>query len=350
MQSVRVLQAMAGAAHGGAELFFERLTLALHRAGSEQRVLIRRNPQRAATLQAGGIAAVELPFGGLFDFTTKRRFAAEITRFAPQVVLSWMNRATRFTPPKTTGKGFVHVARLGGYYDLKYYQACDHLVCNTQDLVEYVIREGWPSGRAHYLPNFAEEVSAPPVSRVSLNTPETAPVLFALGRLHGNKGFDTLLRAFAQVPGAYLWIAGEGPERVALEALAQELGVADRLRLLGWRNDAPALHAAADLFVCPSRHEPLGNVVIEAWAQGSPVVAAASQGPCELITPGVTGLLTPVDDVAAMAHTLNAALADRATLAAMAEAGRAAYQAQFTEAAVVARYQDFFRRLAAPAV
>lgn len=345
MEHLRILQAMAGAAHGGAELFFERLVMALHRAGVQQHVLIRQNAERAEKLVAGGLNPVELAFGGRFDWVTKRKFAAEIKRFQPHVVLSWMNRATSFTPPKTTGKGFVHVARLGGYYDLKYYQQCDHLACNTHDLVEYVVKEGWPRERAHYLPNFVDERTAPPVSRREFFTPDSVPLIFTLGRLHQNKGFDTLLKAVSRISDLYLWIAGDGPERQSLEALAHELGVKPRVRFLGWRDDAPALHAASDLFVCPSRHEPLGNVVIEAWAQKSPVLAAASQGPCELITEGVNGLLTPIDDPVAMAEAIRKAVRDPHLLERIADAGHKSYQQSFTEKAVVERYRAFFAHI-----
>lgn len=343
MNELRILQAMAGAAHGGAELFFERLVKALHRAGVQQHVLIRQNAERADKLREAGLRPVELAFGGRLDLFTRRAFAREISRFKPAVVLTWMNRATRFCPPKSKATGdFVHVGRLGGYYDLKYYAQCDHLICNTRDLVDYVVREGWPAERVHFLPNFVDERTAPPVSRREFYTPESTPLLFALGRLHENKGFDTLLKALSRVSDVYLWIAGDGPLREDLEQLAHDLGVKPRVRFLGWRDDAPALHAAADLFVCPSRHEPLGNVVIEAWAQSKPVLATASQGPGALIEDGVTGRLVPVDEPVALAEAIRTLVRDKPLMAQMAENGRKAYEAAFTEEKVVAQYRAFF--------
>lgn len=333
---------MAGAAHGGAEAFFERLALAFERAGVEQRVVIRRNARRAGLLRAGGVAVTELGFGGPLDLLSRLGLRRAIAEFRPQAVLTWMNRATAFCPK---GGPFVHVGRLGGYYDLRHYRHCDHLVGNTQDICDWIVRQGWPAERVHYVPNFVSEEVAEPVPRADFATPAAAPLALALGRLHPNKAFDVLVAALARVPGLYLWIAGDGPLRDALKAQAAGLGVDGRIRFLGWRDDVPALFATADLLVCPSRHEPLGNVVIEGWAQGVPVVAAASQGPSQLIQDGADGLLVPVDDSEALAAALQRLLNEGGLAEGLGAAGRRAFESRFTEAAVVARYRDFLGKV-----
>jgi glycosyltransferase involved in cell wall biosynthesis len=346
-EMIRLMQAMAGAQHGGAEAFFERLALALERTGLPQRAVIRKNPKRAALLRAGGVEVAQMPFGGALDIVTRFGFSREVKLFKPDVVLSWMNRATRFVPHSRSRNGgeFVHVARLGGYYDLKYYRACDHLIGNTRDICDWITNQGWPAERCHYLPNFVGEDLADPVPRSEVDTPESVPLVLGLGRLHENKAFDVLIKAVAAVPDVHLWIAGEGPLRAELEALAGHLGVAPRVRFLGWRDDVAALFAAADIFVCPSRHEPLGNVVIEAWANAVPVIAAASQGPSQLIEDGVTGVLVPVDDAAALGLSLRRLLFERGLAENIAAAGRDAFERRFTEAAVVARYLEFFDKV-----
>ena len=343
---MRIVQAMAGAEHGGAELFFERLVSALCRAGYKQKIVIRGQNTRLSRLRSEGLMPVVAPFGGRFDFKTKRIFRDAVRSFHPDIVMTWMNRATSFCPPrKRSDESFIHVGRLGGYYDLRYYKACDHLVCNTQDLVRYVVDAGWAEERVHYLPNFVDERRTDAAARSALYTPEGVPLVFALGRLHENKGFDTLLKAFARLSDAYLWLAGDGPERESLEGLAYELGIRPRVRFLGWRDDVPALYAAADLFVCPSRHEPLGNVILEAWAQQKPVIAASSQGPLALIQDGETGMLVPVDEPEVMARCIRLSLRDRGLLIRLAENGYKAFQKDFTEARVVDRYADFFRQV-----
>jgi glycosyltransferase involved in cell wall biosynthesis len=208
------------------------------------------------------------------------------------------------------------------------------------------VREGWPAERAHYLPNFVSSKRVAPLSRAEFDTPQHAPLLVALGRLHTNKAFDVLIEAMKNIPDAYLWIAGSGPEEKILDLQVAKLRLGDRVKFLGWRDDTEAVLAAADIFVCPSRHEPLGNVVIEAFAQGLPVIATASQGPSALIDNGVNGLLTPVDNAEALAEAINSVIADEDMRYQLAREGFATYQRNFTEAAVVASYRQFFEKIA----
>jgi len=336
---MRIAHVMAGAPMGGAETFYERLCLAQHRAGDAVLPVIRRDPDRAARLRAGGLAPVELGFGGPLDLLTAPRLDRALRGFGPAVTVAWMNRAARFA----YAGAWTLVGRLGGYYDLSYYRRCDHLVANTRDLVRWIVSQGWDAARAHHLPNFAPDFAGE--APAALPAPPGTARLLAMGRLHANKGFDTLLRALALVPGAHLSIAGEGPERGALEGLAASLGVAGRVAFLGWRGDAGALLAACDLFVLPSRHEPLGNVVIEAFSAGAPTVATATPGPQELIADGETGLIVPVDDPGTMARAIRALLADPARAAALAEAARAAFEAHHAEAPVLARWREVLPRL-----
>lgn len=340
----RLLQALAGAPQGGAERHFLRLCLALQRAGVEQRVVIRPHPQSLEVLRAGGIEPVTARFGGFFDRQTGRILKRVIEDFRPQLVLTYMSRASAAMPRGD----FLHLARLGGYYDLKYYRDCDHLICITPDLKAHCVKHGFPEERVHVIPNFVEDhAAAPPQDRAILDTPENAPLIFALGRLHRNKAFEVLLRAVAAVPGAYLWLAGDGPLRRSLERQADELGIAARVRFLGWRDDPAPLFAAADLYVVPSRHEPLGSVVLEGWMHGLPMVAAASQGPRWLIEDGGNGMLVPIDDAGAMAAALQCLIDDREMAGRLARNGRAAFETGFTETVAVRRYLELFDRLLA---
>lgn len=333
---------MAGSPAGGAELFYERLTVALHQAGDSVLAVIRRDQGRAGRLREAGLVPIELPFGGPFDFTTRLLLGRALRRFAPEVAVAWMNRAARFSPVGP----WKLVGRLGGYYDLRYYRRCDHLVGNTRGIAAWIAAQGWPARRVHHLPNFTPDFrGATPVSKASLGVPDDAKLVLALGRLHVNKAFDVLIRALPLLPGAHAVIAGEGPERAALEALARQEGVADRIHLPGWRADTGALLAAADMLACPSRIEPLGNVVLEAWSANRPVVAAAADGPTELIRTGQDGVLVPIEDAAALADGIRHALEDRVHATALAAAGRARFEAEFAERPVLAQWRTFLGNL-----
>ncbi len=159
-----------------------------------------------------------------------------------------------------------------------------------------------------------------------------------------------LLEALAMTREVQLAIAGDGPLLDVLEERARDLGLADRVRFLGWCDGIAALLAEADFLVCPSLHEPLGNVVIEAWSAGLPVIATTSDGPAALIRDEVNGLLVPLPDQPGGGPAALAAAIERLSGSAelrrdLGQAGRRAYEAEFTEAAVVARYRSFFDRL-----
>jgi glycosyltransferase involved in cell wall biosynthesis len=340
----RLLQAIAGARHGGAETFFVRLAGALQRAGTCQLALIRRHKDRAQSLRELGVPVVELGFGGVFDLATRYRLRRAIRRWRPDIVLSWMNRATSFCPRG----GFVHVGRLGGYYDLKYYRHCHYLVANTKAIAAWAVAAGWPAERVEYLPNFVPDLRPAPMSAAPAAAGCGLRAL-ALGRLHPKKGFELLIEALPLLPGVDLWIAGDGPLRAGLEHLARRLGVAGRVAFLGWRDDVPELMAGADLLVCPSLEEPLGNVVIEAWSAGLPVVATRTAGPAALIRDGESGILVPLPGEgggpAALAAAIGRLAADAALRRRLAASGRRAWEAEFTEERVVARYRGFFARI-----
>ena len=338
-----VLQILGSAGDGGAETYFLSLTRALARQGLAQACAIRPHEARQAELQAAGIPVATAPFRGPFDFKSRgvvRRLAREQ---GAKALIAWMSRAARFSP-----KGpWARIGRLGGYYDLKYYRGFDVLVGNTRDIQAWMIRKGWPEDKTLYIPNFAEPGPEPALARAALDTPEGVPLFLALGRLHESKAHDVALKAMAQLPDAWLWVAGSGPLEAELKVLAAELGVARRVRFLGWRTDASALYRAADACLFPSRYEPLGNVVIQAWAHGLPIVAAASKGPKDLISNNMDGLLVPVDDVDALVDAARRMIGESDLGPRLAEAGTKRVADEFSKAQVTAEWRKLLGRYGA---
>ncbi len=170
--------------------------------------------------------------------------------------------------------------------------------------------------RVHVIPN---PVAAPPPLDASAQASATSIAVasqaddgachvLSVGRMDANKGFDLLIRAFAQCranrPAWQLTILGDGKERPRLEALAKDLGVASHVHLPGTvRDPTPALFGA-DMFVLSSRYEGFPNALLEAMAVGLPVIATNSRGPSRIVRNDVDGLLVPVDDVAALATAM----------------------------------------------
>lgn len=143
--------------------------------------------------------------------------------------------------------------------------------------------------------------------------PERAvPVLLAAGRLAEQKGFDTLIEAFARARETRplkLIILGEGKLRDPLEAQVRALGLCQDVALPGFVDNPYAYMAAADLFVLSSRFEGSPNVVLEALACGCPVVATdCPTGPREILADTECGHLTPVDDACALSRAILSAL------------------------------------------
>ena len=341
---MRILMAMAGLGGGGAERFFERLASGLNEAGHDIQILIRPVNSRVAHLKQRGIDVQCARFGGVADIETGFRVRSLIRKTKPDIVLSFMSRAASYIPMKAKPR---HVARLGGYYPLKHYKSAAHLVANTRDIADWLVKQGATCGTVSYIPNFVETGKATAINRAELETPEDADLVLALGRLHPNKAFDTLIKAVAAKPNLWLWLGGDGPERNSLASLATRLGISERVRFLGWLENPGPFLAAADIIAVPSRHEPLGNLVLEGWSYAKPVIATASTGPANLIENGTTGRLVPVDDADRLGAALSETLAPPDRGAALGQAGLRILEDRFSPNRVIASYVELFARLGA---
>lgn len=332
---------LAGAPVGGAETFFVTLSGALAQNGHPVCSVLKPNRLRQTALEEEGIGYVTAPFASPFDWTTSRVLRRAAEKFRPEIILAFAGRAAKAVPQGS----YKIIGRLGGYYNLTNFRRCDHLVCNSPDVLRHVVAQGWPESRASLIPNFASVPAAPPVKRFHFDTPDSAPLALALGRLHPNKGLDVLIRAAVRIPQLYVWIAGEGDERRKLENLADGLNIANRVKFLGWRNDRGALYRAADICVYPSREEPFGNIVVEAWSSGIPLVTTRTPGPAWLARDHEDALLVPADDVAGLAQAMEELLVSPALRERLIVAGKRRIAAEFSRAAIIGRYSELFRAL-----
>lgn len=341
---MKVLQVIAGTEKGGAESFFSRLAIGFQKQGIQQHLITRDIPFWNELFARNEIPVTHSNFTPLASWFIQHKIRNIAKDFKPDIVLTWMNRASSMTPRGP----YVKVARLGGYYNYKYYQNCDHLIGNTTDVVEYLNKGQWPTSmQIEYIQNYVDEPSShiPAAQRAHYDTPEDVPLIFSLGRLHINKGFDILVSALHQIPQVYLWIAGTGSLEHELRQQVETLGMSNRVRFLGWQHNPTPFFKAADIFICPSRHEPFGNVVAEAWSHKIPVIATAAQGPSLLIKSGMNGILTPVDQIQPLAEAITALIQDQALKEKIAQGGYQSYQTELSETIVIKKYLDFFKRI-----
>jgi glycosyltransferase involved in cell wall biosynthesis len=264
----------------------------------------------------------------------------------PGLVLSVQLSPLVLYGPKTPWRGRV----LGGLIRLLYGRA-DVLVYPSRGLAHEVSPVLLATRSLPIvIPNagWDERVVTPAQAATVDGLADDRRLVVACGRLVAQKGFDHLIRAFADVAAAVpadLWILGEGEQRTELEALVGQLGLNGSVHLPGFQPDPFSWMRAADVFVLSSRFEGFGNVIVEAMAAGTAVVATACpHGPEEILEAGVSGLLVEPGDEPALAQAILRVLTDDALRHRLAHAARQRAE-RFSPASAAAAHGSLFERL-----
>ncbi|MCL6451376.1 MAG: glycosyltransferase [Acetobacteraceae bacterium] len=198
------------------------------------------------------------------------------------------------------------------------FPVADRVLAVSGSVRGYLVRLGLPPGGVEVLPGGVDAERFRPGAgggalRQELGVLPGQVLVGSAGRLAPEKGMEDYIRAVADLaprrPDARFLLAGDGPLRPRLVALAQGLGLAGRLHFLGRREDMPAVLSDLDLFLLPSRSEGLPQVLLEAMACGVPVVAAWAGGVAEALAPG-TGVLVPPGTPGALSAAAGALLDD----------------------------------------
>jgi glycosyltransferase involved in cell wall biosynthesis len=217
----------------------------------------------------------------------------------------------------------------------------DRFVCVSNDSAVLSVRQGISRRRVRTIWNGID------LARFTYAGPCTRGPVVAVARLSPEKGIDNLIRAIGiaakDCPSIRAEIAGDGPCWPDLMALRQQLGLADRIRLLGQVTDVPAVLGRAGIFVLPSLSEGISLTLLEAMARGLPVVAAAVGGTCEAVQPDKTGLLVPAGNPSALAAALVQVMSDPTAAHAMGLAGRRRVETLFDVRRMVADYESLYQ-------
>ena len=325
---MKILQIMAGAGEGGAEEFFIDAIEALKNKKINQYIIINnRNKKRVKKISDLKFLYSTASFGKLFKWPTQRVINKAINEFKPDIIHYWMGRASSFS---VDGK-HVNIGWHSGYRGVERFRRCDYHIALTSDLKNHIAEQGINEQDIYELPIYTKKNKLKTINRAKFSTPNNKPLLLSLSRLHPVKGINILLDAMLKIPDAYLWIAGSGPLEKELKLQSSRLGLDDRVKFLGWREDKEILMATADICVFPSRNDSFGAVTIESWAAKKTTVACRAPGPLGLISHRKDGILVEIDNAEEFAKSVNEIINNKKLAKILANNGYDKFQKFYTE-------------------
>jgi glycosyltransferase involved in cell wall biosynthesis len=330
---IRIVEILATGSNGGAQEHLYSLLTRLDPARYEASVVALSNGSSVRKLQRAGIPV--LVIDSTDDAVAVGALATHLAEVRPDVIHNHMFRAetvgTRAAMAlEAIGHrrpfivSTVHSSRVRSATDREEVRRLtpemDHLIAVSRAIERKIDAEGRNVGvpisliyNGVDLDRYAPQEPCSTL-RDEYGMEPGSLVVGVVARLEPEKGHPTLLEAWPQVlfevPDAYLLVVGEGSQRETLERQAAELRVAHRVVFTGRRDDVPAVTAALDVAVLPSYREAQGLSVLEAMALSRPVVASNVGGIPEMIDDGLTGLLVPPHDPAALADAITRLLVD----------------------------------------
>lgn len=332
---MKIVLFTVGFGGGGAERVFVDLANHWHSQGHRVQfwVINDRGPMRKRLAAEVPVHALPKGIRGVQRFTLPLRLRSLIRTESPDVIYSTLTYANCLlgaavqglaTRPKIYLREANSLANLRKLGRLRYwaalrwmrrtYSQADAVIVNAADIAQDLTRVLAPPQALPVvlIPNPVVLESKGGGGLPVLQPQDGVQRILACGRLIPQKGFDCLLQALADLPPSIAWelvILGEGPERAALERLAQSLGIADRVQLAGFVDDVRAWMRGANLFVLSSRWEGFPNALVEAMACDTPVIATDCPGAVSEILAGeLAKYRVPVDDRLALARKIEEVL------------------------------------------
>lgn len=350
------------AVFGGVERWMIDAAAGLRTRGHECVLLSRPGAPWTAAARARGLRVREDHYGAWIARVVRTRAVMRAER--PDIVVVKAKKAARMAAwGRDTGGGGRVALFFGLTHELDRRRWVDRYTWRRVD-AGIVVAEGagrWyashgfgPPEKLHTLWKGVElepfdlGIAMREATRAALGLEDGEVAVGTVCRLAWQKGLDQLFEAVRLIgdraPRARFFVVGDGRERPQIEAAAAALGGA--VRLLGQRDDVPALLAAFDLFVQPSRQEVMVQTTLEAMAAGRAVVSTATVGADEAIEDGRSGVLVPVDRPAELAAAVVALAADPGRRATLGRAARARIEQAFTMGHMVDRCETVFRQIA----
>ena len=299
---MKIFNLMFGKKKGGLEKASLDYALALRSLGHDVTTFLNAKSAMIPEYKAHGMAlntSVHNLFGSKDPFT-RRYIQRHIQKHQPDVCITHGRRAAYFAQ----NNSICPTIAVAHGFNIKSLLETDGLISINKTMKQHAIDQGYPLDRIQIAENFLPLHTLPAYQQRTSNSPIR---IGAMARLIHRKGIDIFIRTLhilkQQDVDFKAIIAGTGTELDALKKLSADLGLADQIEFKGWMT-ADDFYNSIDIFCMPSRAEPFGLVILEAWSHSLPIVATMAAGPAELITDQSNGILAPIDDSKALAEKL----------------------------------------------
>ncbi len=346
----RVLHVITPSRMAGAETFLARL---MRRSDPTQVAQHCISSRSAATVEMriAGMTFETLGISGKLNLLAMSRIRQAAHDFHADVLHSHLSTASWWCGWLERLGGPPSIGHVHGFTSSFWHGQQSHLVACSQAVKADLVQKGIHADRItvnHYPvdPNDQRRTRMPADVRAEFGVDATTPVIGTFAHLSMKKGYRELVRAaelvLNHVPNAQFWCFGEGPLRGELEEQIAAAGIADRVRLLGFRRDVPDLMRTVDVMCLPSHREPFGLVYVEAALAEKPVIACEAGGAPEIVEHGETGLLVRPQNVPDLTQAILTLLDNRDHAAAMGRRARELALERFTWPKYLARLREVY--------
>jgi glycosyltransferase involved in cell wall biosynthesis len=368
-QKIRVLNLLTNFHIGGTERQVANIALRLDSSRFDLHLACLRNSgELLEELKGLDVPRPEFRIGSLYSFATfvqGIKLILYLRRNRIQMVHSYGTYPNIFTVPAAWLAGVpVVIASIRDRGDIlsPWQRWLQKMVCrlancvlvNASTIRDTLIEQGYHGDNIIVIPNGvmpSKRVTCRDSAelRAELGLPVDAPVVILFSRLNRMKGIEYFLEAAVTVlerfPNVKFVVAGDGGNRPELEAYAAKLGIASNVLFTGFRTDLPDLLCEAEISVLPSLSEGLSNSLLEAMSAGVPVIATDVGGNPEIVEDGVSGLLVPVRDSAALAGAMIRMFADPELRKGMGAAGRRRIASTFSMERSLESVESLYEKL-----
>ena len=357
---MRILHTESSVGWGGQENRTLNEMIGMRARGHELAVVSRPGARILERAKEAGFPTFAVDMRGLADVPNILRLRRLMRDFAADVVNTHSGRDTQLAglAARSLGRARPRIVRtrhlaLPITSKFTYSVLPDQVVTVSAYVGRYLAEAGVPAAKITAVPTGVEieryTQAARGTLRAELGLAEDTVLVGTVAILRKKKGHTETLEAARDVidrfPNTHFVFAGDGPQAGNLARRLDELGLRDRVHLLGLRRDVVNILKSLDVFVLPTYQEALGTAFIEAGASGCPLIGSDVDGVPEVVHDGVNGLRVPAKDSAAVAAAINTLLADPERRQAMGAAGVELMRTHFSREAMAAGMEAVYRRL-----